>query len=132
MNDESLRKKAVRCAENLRNGIAEGIPVNKNLSVFTGVPNEESNFDDYSNILSTLLKEYSLILLDCDFETNMNYFANSSELYLVQTYDILTIQPLTAFLNELKYKGILREDKLRIVINKALKLKKLNDSKRVI
>ena len=66
-------------------------------------------------------------MLDCDFETNINYFANAQEIYLVQTYDILTIQPLTEFLNELKYKNILDQNKLRIVINKTLKLRKLTD-----
>ena len=127
MNDDSLRNKAYKCAENLRNGIIDGINVNKNFSVFTSVPGEENNFEDYSNILATLLKEYSVVLLDCDFNTNENYFANSSEIYLVQTYDILTIQPLTAFLNELQHKGILKEEKLRIIINKTLKLKGLTD-----
>ena len=127
MNDDSLRNKAYKCVENLRNGIIDGINVNKNFSVFTSVPGEENNFEDYSNILATLLKEYSVVLLDCDFNTNENYFANSSEIYLVQTYDILTIQPLTAFLNELQHKGILKEEKLRIIINKTLKLKGLTD-----
>lgn len=72
-------------------------------------------------------KNHSLILLDCDFNTNINYFAKAQELYLVQTYDILTIQPLTLFLNELKYRNILDQNKLRIVINKALNLRKLTD-----
>ena len=80
-----------------------------------------------NNIDYTLSKNYSLVLLDCDFDTNFNYFAESHEIYLVQTYDILTIQPLTAFLNELKYKNILNPNKLRIVINKTLKLRKLTD-----
>ncbi len=127
MNDDRLRQKALHCAENLKNGIIDGIPAGKNFDVFTGVPSEENNFEDYSNILETLLREYSVILLDCDFNTNMNYFANSSEIYLVQTYDILTIQPLTAFLNELQHKGMLKEEKIRIIINKALKLKKLTN-----
>ena len=81
----------------------------------------------FSSSLDTLSKNYSLVLLDCDFDTNFNYFAESHEIYLVQTYDILTIQPLTAFLNELKYKNILNPNKLRIVINKTLKLRKLTD-----
>ena len=127
MNDDNLRNKALRCAENLRNGIADGINVNKNLTVFTSIPGEDNNFDDYSNILATILKDYSLILLDCDFDTNVNYFASSQEIYLVQTYDILTIQPLTAFLNDLQHRGILKEEKLRIVINKTLRLKKLTN-----
>ena len=105
----------------------DGIQLNKNLTVYTTLPGENPSIDDYENILDTLSKNYSLVLLDCDFDTNFNYFAESHEIYLVQTYDILTIQPLTAFLNELKYKNILNPNKLRIVINKTLKLRKLTD-----
>ena len=127
LNEDKLRDKAFKCIDGLRSGIADGIQVNKNLTVYTTLPGENPSFDDYSNILETLIKNHSLILLDCDFDTNLNYFANSQEIYLVQTYDILTIQPLTAFLNEMKYKNILDQNKLRIVINKTLKLRKLTD-----
>ena len=127
LNEDSLREKAFKCIDGLRNGVTDGIQVNKNLTVYTTVPGENPSFDDYENVLNTLSKNYSLVLLDCDFDTNINYFANSHEIYLVQTYDILTIQPLTAFLNELRYKNILNQNKLRIVINKTLKLRKLTD-----
>jgi len=45
--------------------------------------------------------------------------------------DILTIQPLTAFLRELKANGILNQEKLRVVINKEIKVRGLT-SKTVI
>ena len=45
--------------------------------------------------------------------------------------DILTIQPLTAFLRELKTMGIFDPEKLRIVINKEIKVKNLT-SKAII
>ena len=44
-------------------------------------------------------------------------------MYLVQSMDVLTIQPLTAYLRELKAKGILEPNKLRAVINKYTKVK---------
>ena len=125
LNEDALREKSFRCIDGLRSGVADGIQVSKNLTVYT--TGENPSIDDYENILDTLSKNYSLVLLDCDFDTNFNYFAESHEIYLVQTYDILTIQPLTAFLNELKYKNILNPNKLRIVINKTLKLRKLTD-----
>ena len=53
--------------------------------------------------------------------------ASSQEIYLVQTYDILTIQPLTAFLKELADRNILDQNKLRVVINKALKVRSLTE-----
>lgn len=127
LNEDALREKSFRCIDGLRSGVADGIQVSKNLTVYTTLPCENPSIDDYENILDTLSKNYSLVLLDCDFDTNFNYFAESHEIYLVQTYDILTIQPLTAFLNELKYKNILNPNKLRIVINKTLKLRKLTD-----
>ena len=127
LNEDALREKAFKCIDGLRSGVADGIQVNKNLTVYTTLPGENQSIEDYGNILNTLSKNYSLVLLDCDFDTNFNYFAESHEIYLVQTYDILTIQPLTAFLNELKYKNILNQNKLRIVINKTLKLRKLTD-----
>ena len=37
--------------------------------------------------------------------------------------DVLTIQPLTEFLRELKIKNILDENKIRIVLNKLLKVR---------
>lgn len=127
LNEDALREKSFRCIDGLRSGVVDGIQVSKNLTVYTTLPGENPSIDDYENILDTLSKNYSLVLLDCDFDTNFNYFAESHEIYLVQTYDILTIQPLTAFLNELKYKNILNPNKLRIVINKTLKLRKLTD-----
>ena len=126
-NDENLRNKALRCIETLRMGETEGIQVNKNLTVYTTAPNEDSGINDCENILQTLVKNYSLVLLDCDFNTDYSYFSAIQELYIVQTYDILTIQPLTAFLRELSDRELLPQEKLRIVINKALRVRNLND-----
>ena len=127
LNDDNLRNKAFSCIDGLRSGITDGIPVNKNLTIYTTLPGENPSFLDSGNILETLVKNYSLVLLDCDFTTYTDYFINAQEIYLVQSYDILTIQPLTAFLNELQHKNALDESKLRIVINKALKLRKLTE-----
>ena len=41
--------------------------------------------------------------------------------------DVLTIQPLTAFLRELKAKNILEEKKLRIILNKAVKIRGITE-----
>ena len=117
-NDENLRKTAENCINNLRSNIPEGIKVNKNLTVYTSVPGTNQNVEDAENILSTLLQNYSLVLIDCDFDTPVEYFYNSQEIYLVQSMDVLTIQPLTAFLRELKNKNILNEQKIKIIINK--------------
>ena len=125
-NDENLRNTAYNCIENLENGIADGIKVDRNLDVYTAVPNDGKDYTNAETILSTLIQNESLVLIDCDFTTPWGYFANASEIYLVQSMDILTIQPLTGFLRELKTRGLLEQDKLRVVINKELKVKGLS------
>ena len=126
-NDEELRKIAFNCIDNLKNGIAKGIEVNKNLTVFTSLPDRNLEFGDYKNILTTLNQNYSLIIMDCDYETNYAYFNFAQEIYLVQSFDILTIQPLTAFLRNLKARNILEPSKLRIVLNKALRVRSVSE-----
>jgi len=124
-NKENLREIAKNCMGKLENGIAEGIKVKKNLTVYTEMPGEETEFN-ISNVLDTLSKNYSLVIIDTDFDTIDEIFMNAQEIYLVQTMDVLTIQPLTAFLRNLKSKGILKPEKLKIVINKSLRVKGLN------
>ncbi len=126
-NREELRNIAYNCIENLRRGVPEGIQVNKNLTVYTSLPDEIEGLKDYENVLETLLNNYSLVLLDCDFETEDQYFNAVQEIYLVQSLDVLTIQPLTAFLRELKAKDILDQNKLRIVINKHMRINNMSD-----
>ena len=126
-NEEDLRKIAFECTQKLSQGYANGIQVNKNLDVYTSLPGEDSSIEEYENILATLVQSYSLVLLDCDFETNYGYLANSQEIYLVQSMDVLTIQPLTAYLRDLKAKGILEQEKLRIVINKYTRVRSITE-----
>lgn len=126
-NEESLRNIAMNSIENLAQGRAEGIQVHKNLTVYTSLPDERNIIDEVSSILPTLANCHTVVLIDCDFETPANYFANAQEIYLVQTLDVLTIQPLTAFLRELKSKNVLEESKLRIVLNKMVKVRGIND-----
>ena len=126
-NDEELRKVAMNSISNLLQDNASGIQVNKNLTVYTSLPDETEGIENAGTILQTLLKKHSLVLIDCDFDTPIQYFDKTQEIYLVQTFDILTIQPLTAFLRELKSKNVLDQNKLRVVLNKALKLRGVND-----
>ena len=63
--------------------------------------------------------------MDCDFETLSEYFGIAQEIYIVQTMDILTIQPMTAFLRDLKAKDVLSPEKIRIVINKEMRVRGL-------
>ena len=124
-NDERLRGIAYESIRKLRSGIASGISVDKNLDVYTALPGDKLPLEDVDNILATLVQNYSLVLLDCDFTSPADYFGAAQELYIVQSLDILTIQPMTAYLRELKAKDILKEEKIRIVINKEVRIKGL-------
>ena len=125
-NEDELRNIAFNSIEKLQNGYTEGIKVDKNLSIYTALPNDGKDYSNAEPILSTLVQNHSLILIDCDYYTDLTYFASCQEMYLVQSMDILTIQPLTAFLRELKTKGILEPEKIRVVVNKELKVKSLS------
>lgn len=122
-NEEELREIATHSIYDLTKGVASGIQVNKNLTVYTSVPNEDEGIENADKILETLLQNHTLILIDTDFETPVRYFKQSQETYLVQTLDILTIQPLTEFLRNLKAKDALDEKKLRIILNKMVRIK---------
>ena len=124
-NEEPLRRIAANCMTNLANDVPEGIKVNDNLTVYTTIPSQQDNID-VGTIISTLVKNYSLVLIDCDFDTPFDVFQYAQEIYLVQSMDILTIQPLTAFLRELKAKNALIHEKLKIVVNKEARIRGLN------
>ena len=126
-NEEELRKISSQCIDGLIQGQANGIKSKKNLTVYTDLPNESDSIKYSGKILETLVKNHSLILVDCDFDTPFNYFKQAQEIYLVQSLDVLTIQPLTAFLRELKAKNILEESKLKIVLNKVVKVRGINE-----
>ena len=124
-NEESLRVKANECIRGLKDGMADGIEVHKNLTVYTSAF-DVGEIENVEPIIQTLLKKHSIILLDCDFNTPYMYFKYSQEIYLVQSMDILTIQPLTLFLNKLNDKGAFDERKVRVILNKFVKTKELN------
>lgn len=125
-NEEPLRRVASNCFEKLEAGMIEGIDVNQNLTVFTSVPNQKTDIVSIENLVSNLAKKFSLVLFDCDFNTPHEYFELAQEIYLVQSMDILTIQPLTAFLRDLQSNNKLVPSKLKAVINKAMKVRGLS------
>ena len=125
-NDANLMKKAVNSIKNLSDGIVDGINVNKNLSVFTSLPDAIDEINK-TTVLQTLSNNFEITLLDCDFNTDVEYFVNANEIYLIQSMDTFTIQPLTQFLSDLKLKNVLDESKLRVVINKYVRLRRLDE-----
>ena len=125
-SDEELRNISANAMENLEQGVAKGIRVKEHLTVYTAIPDNGKTYTNAEAILSTLVQNHSLILIDCDYDTDPAFFASCQEIYLVQSMDVLTIQPLTAFLKSLKVKGVLEPEKIRIAINKYVKLKEFS------
>ena len=126
-NEKELMRIATDSIDNLAKGFSEGVKINNNLTVYTSLPGEESAVNHTDRILETLLENHSLILVDADFDTPIRYFEQSQEIYLVQTLDVVTIQPLTAFLRKLRERNVYEEQNLRIILNKAVKLRGVND-----
>ena len=125
-NEDKLRRQAEESISKLKSGIADGVKANKNLSIYTAVPTEKIDYSGSEEVLSTLVKNYSVVLIDCDFDTPIEYFEKAQEIFLVQSMDVLTIQPLTAFLRNLKSKGVLKQEKIKIVLNKFERVRNLS------
>ena len=126
-NEANLMKTATDSIKKLEHGIVDGVKVNKNLIVFTGLPGEiETETIDPNVVVNTLSNNFDIVLMDCDFKTDGEYFVKANECYLVQSMDAFTIQPLTKFLSDLKIQGKLDENKIRVIINKYVKLRKLD------
>ena len=126
-NEDELREKSNYTMSNLRAGKANGISESKNLTIYTSSIENDENLEDVESIIETLLKNHTVVLMDCDFTTPMRYFKYAQELYLVQSMDILTIQPLTVFLRKLSDKNILDASKVRVVLNKFIRTKEINE-----
>ena len=126
-NEEELRNQSNYMMKNLKSGKANGIQEHKNLTIYTSPFENDENIEAVEPIVETLLSMHTVVLMDCDFSTPMRYFKYAQEIYLVQSMDILTIQPLTAFLRQLSDKGMFEETKARVVLNKFIRTKEISE-----
>ena len=126
-NEEELRDKSNYITRNLKIGKADGIQEHKNLTIYTSPFENDENMKAVEPIIETLLEIHTVVLMDCDFFTPMRFFKYAQEIYLVQSMDILTIQPLTAFLRQLADKDMFEERKARVVLNKFIRTKEINE-----
>ena len=125
-NDEQLRNQSNYITNNLKEGIAKGIKEHRNLTIYTSPLEEDENIEAVEPIVETLAKQHTVVILDCDFTTPIRYFKYAQEIYLVQSMDILTIQPLTAFIRKLADKGMFEPSKARVVLNKFMQTREIN------
>ena len=100
-NKDALNLKLKDCLKNLSKGIDGGLEINNNLTIYTNLPSENNDDCKVEKILEMLLKRHQVVIIDTDFSTDINYFMFSQKIYLVQTMDLLTIEPLTEFLSKL-------------------------------
>lgn len=120
INSENNREIAAKSLMSLAKGRDCPLEVNR-ISVYTGIPGQVSKENiDYMKMIEMAKNKHSVILIDCDFDTPLEFFKLCQNIYLVQDMDILNLQPVTSFLRELKYRGVNLE-KAKVVINKHLK-----------
>ena len=127
-NEEELRNQSNYIMKNLKIGKTTGIQEHKNLTVYTTAFEDDEDIQDVEPIVKTLVKNHKVVLMDCDFSTPMRYFKYAQEIYLVQSMDILTIQPLTVFLRQLADKNLLDESKIRVILNKFIRTREINEA----
>ena len=125
-NEEALKEIAENCMENLSNDICEGIEAENGISVYTRV-DDNTFINNVEKILETLLKNHTLILIDCDVTTPPKYFKYAQEVYIVQSMDTYNIPNLTAFLDKLEHDRFLDNRKIKIIINKFVDIKGITE-----
>ena len=126
-NEDDLRNQSNYIMNNLKIGKANGIQEHKNLTIYTSAFENDENLEAVEPIIETLARAHTVVLMDCDFTTPMRYFKYAQEIYIVQSMDILTIQPLTAFLRQLSDKNMFDPSKVRVVLNKFVRTKEINE-----
>lgn len=129
LNKESLRVSVREDFKRLSEGNAKGLQIENNLTIYTDLPGKNEYSDKAEKILETLLKKHQIVIIDTDFSTEADYFAYSSQVYLVQTMDVLTLQPLTEFLSKLKSKNAINDEKIRIILNKFMNFDEISVGK---
>ncbi len=118
-DNEGKRAIAAESMKYASNGLNEPLVYGK-LSVYTGVPGEDRKQYNATNVVETAMHNNSVVLIDCDFSTPVDYYRLAQEIYIVQDMDVLNVNVITIFLRELKNRGI-PMNKIRIIINKHVK-----------
>ena len=126
-NEDQLREQSNHMIADLVSGQANGIVEHKNLTIYTSPFEDDEELQNVEPIIETLVRNHTVVLMDCDFTTPMRYFKYAQEIYLVQSMDTLTIQPLTAFLRQLSDKNMFEASKARVVLNKFARTRVINE-----
>lgn len=118
-DNEGKRAIAAESMKYASNGLNEPLVYGK-LSVYTGIPGEDRKQYNATNVIQTAMQNNSVVLVDCDFSTPVDYYRLAHDIYVIQDMDILNVNQITMFLKEIKSRGI-PMNKVKIVINKHVK-----------
>jgi len=118
-NNSELRDIASNSIPNL--AIGQDVPLRLgDLSIYTGIPRVDRTKLDSMRALEKIRNQNAVILIDCDFTTNIDIFRLVNNIFVVQDMDITNILDITAFLKELKVRDI-DLDKVEVIVNKYIK-----------
>ena len=118
-DNEGKRAIAAESMKYASNGLNQPLVYGK-LSVYTGVPGEDRKQYNATNVVQTAMQNNSVVLIDCDFSTPVDYYRLAQDIYVIQDMDVLNVNQITMFLKEIKTIGI-PMNKVKIVINKHVK-----------
>ncbi len=118
-DNEGKRAIAAESMKYASNGLNQPLIYGK-LSVYTGVPGEDRKQYNATNVVQTAMQNNSVVLIDCDFSTPVDYYRLAQDIYVIQDMDVLNVNQITMFLKEIKTRGI-PMNKVKIVINKHVK-----------
>lgn len=118
-DNEGKRSIAAESMKYASNGLNQPLVYGK-LSIYTGIPGEDRKQCNATNVVQTAMQNNSVVLIDCDFSTPVDYYRLAQEIYVIQDMDILNVNQITMFLKEIKSRGI-PMNKVKIIINKHVK-----------
>jgi len=113
------------CFSSLGNGQAKPVSVgrNRNLDLYTTIPGgKESSVINYKHrqVLDTAKSNCQLLIIDCDFDTPLDYFDYATEIYIVHDLNLLNVPKTQTFLKKMKSKNV-NWSKLKMIINNSVK-----------
>ncbi len=118
-DNEGKRSIAAESMKYASNGLNQPLVYGK-LSIYTGVPGEDRKQYNATNVIQTAMQNNSVVLIDCDFSTPVDYYRLAQEIYVIQDMDALNVNQITMFMKEIKSRGI-PMNKVKIIINKHVK-----------
>lgn len=101
----------------INNGIIEGFKINKNLDLYSSCESKDFNNEitELNNIIAKLKTEYSIVLIDLDFEiTDLKMI---DDVYCVISQDLTKLKDINRYLCTFEQEGF---SKFSLIVNKFI------------